>query len=429
MNKYRNLLLQKNTVTKKEEYKYFVGTTLKDSLQYEVGEKMVFKIRVKYMDDYMDIPCIWYNLTSDDGQNEEGYINKADDGWFYIEASISKSGFVYVQAKACDENKMFIEGIADFNGSAGADVYNILCATNTPEDYHDLWNKLKAEVESTEPELLYCKKIENENYPDFEIFDMRIKAPMSEFVSVSVAYPKGAEKNSLKFAMFFQGYGVEPATPIPVKGYFTVFVNAHSLPNDESEEFYTNLMDNQLKGYGYDAEENKKPETTYWAKMHSRDLQALRYFENHELLNKKDYYFVGSSQGGMQACNVAAHFDKATALIVNVPGMVDIDGDRLGGRIANKMPKGYGMTYFDAAVSAQFLKCPAYIISGLGDRVCNSSSQMALFNSIKSQKYIEFYQNKIHSYTIPWDKCMYALGDLSLKEKYKEHTVWYYNLI
>jgi len=39
MNKYRNLELQKKKNTKKEEYKYFVGTTLKNSLQYEVGEK------------------------------------------------------------------------------------------------------------------------------------------------------------------------------------------------------------------------------------------------------------------------------------------------------------------------------------------------------------------------------------------------------
>lgn len=229
--------------------------------------------------------------------------------------------------------------------------------------------------------------------------------------------------------MFFQGYGVESANPKPLEDYFTVFVNAHSMPNDKNEEFYADLRDNALKGYGYDAEENKKPETTYWAKMLSRDLQALRYFENHELLNKKDYYFVGSSQGGMQACNIAAHFDKTTALIMNVPWLSDIDGHKLCGRIANSMPKGYGVTYFDTAVAAQFLKCPVYIISGLGDEVCNSSSQMALFNSIKSPKYIEFYQNKTHSYTIPWDNLMYSLGHLSLKEKYKEHTVVYYNLV
>lgn len=427
MNEYRQLELQRRTNKRKEEYKYFVGTTLKNPLEYKVGEKMIFKIRVKYMDDYLDIPYIWYSLISDDGQNKEGYIEKAEDGWFYIETSISVSGFVYVKAKACDENKEVIEGIDEYNGSTGADVDKIFRATKTPDDYHEFWDKLKAEVEKTEPEVLFSKQIEDEKYPDFKIFEMRIKAPGSEYVSVSVAYPLNAEKNSLKFAMFFQGYGVGPTVPTPMKDYFTVSVNAHCIPNGESNEFYGNMRDNVLKGYGFDANENKKPETTYWAKMFLRNMQALRYFKDHELLNKKDYYFVGSSQGGMQACNMAAHFDKATAVILNVPWLSDIDGHEVCGRRANKMPKGVGVTYFDTSVAAQFLRCPAYIISGLGDATCNSSTQMALFNSINSPKYIEFYQNKVHSYTIPWDNCMYALGDLNLSNQYKEHTITYYH--
>ncbi len=427
MNNYRQLELQAKTNKKREEYKYFVGTTLKNPLEYEVGEKMIFKIRVKHMDDYLDIPYIWYSIISDDGQNTEGYIAKEEDGWFYIEASISKNGFVYVQAKACDESKQIIEGIATYNGSAGADINNILRATKTPDDYHEFWDKLKAEVEATEPEVLLCEKTEDENYPDFEMYDMQIKAPGSEYVSVSVAYPKGAEKNSLKFAMLFQGYGVNPATPKPIKDYFTIHVNAHCMPNNKSMDFYANIRDNELKGYGYDAEENSSPETTYWAKMFLRDLQALRFFKEHELLNKKDYYFIGSSQGGMQACNMAAHFDRATAVIMNVPWLSDIYGHEICGRRGNTMPKGVGVTYFDTAVAAQYLKCPAYIISGLGDITCNASTQMALFNAIKSPKYHEFYQNKVHSFTIPWDNCMYALGDLSLADKYKEHTTEYYD--
>ena len=90
------------------------------------------------------------------------------------------------------------------------------------------------------------------------------------------------------------------------------------------------------------------------------------------------------------------------------------------------MPKGIGVTYFDTAVAAEHLNCPAYIISGLGDSACNSSTQLALFNSIKSPKYIELYQNKVHSFTIPWDRNMYSLGDGSLADKYTEHTALYY---
>ena len=52
---------------------------------------------------------------------------------------------------------------------------------------------------------------------------------------------------------------------------------------------------------------------------------------------------------------------------------------------------------------------------------------MALFNAIPSQKYIEFYQNKTHSFTIPWDNYVYTLGDESLAEQYKEFTKMYYD--
>jgi cephalosporin-C deacetylase-like acetyl esterase len=161
--------------------------------------------------------------------------------------------------------------------------------------------------------------------------------------------------------------------------------------------------------------------------MMLRDLQVVRFFKDHELLDKKHYYFVGSSQGGMQACNMAAHFERASAVILNVPWLSDIYGHELAGRLENKMPKGLGVTYFDTAVAARFLKCPAYIISGLGDSTCNSSTQMALFNSIKAPKYIEFYQNKVHSYTIPWDKNVYILGDTALADKFGEHTAEYYD--
>lgn len=68
MNIYRQLEHQRKTNKKKEEYKYFVGTTLKNPLTYEIGEKIVFRIRAKYMDDYLDVPYIQYSLISDDGQ-------------------------------------------------------------------------------------------------------------------------------------------------------------------------------------------------------------------------------------------------------------------------------------------------------------------------------------------------------------------------
>lgn len=425
MNEYRRLEIKEPSNNRKEEFKYFVGTTLKNALEYAPLEKMVFKIRVKHKDDYLDIPYVSYYLVSDDGQRREGFIEKSEDGWFYIEASVSKSGFVYITAKACDENKQLISDIATFNGSAGADVMNILPAANPPEDYDEFWKGLCKETEETEPEVIYCERLDDSDSA-YEMYDMRIKAPRSDYVSVALAYPKNAERDSLKALFTFQAYGVGPARPNPKKDYLTVVVGAHCLPNGEAKEFYSNLRDNEMKGYGYNAEENSDPDTSYWTKMILRDLQAIRFFKDHELLNKKDYYFVGSSQGGMQACNMAARFDRASAVILNVPWLSDIYGNELMGRRKNSMPKGRGVIYFDTALAAAHIKCPVYIISGLGDIVCNSGTQMALFNSLKSTKYIEFYQNKIHSCSIPWDKNMYALGDFGLADKFAEHTAQFY---
>ena len=74
MKNYRQLEMKAKTNHSKEEYKYFVGTTLKNPLEYEIGEKMVFRIRVKHIDAYLDIPCISYALVSVDGLKREGYI-------------------------------------------------------------------------------------------------------------------------------------------------------------------------------------------------------------------------------------------------------------------------------------------------------------------------------------------------------------------
>lgn len=427
MNDYRKLELQRNANHKKEEYKYFVGTTEKDPLSYAAGEKIVFKLRAKFMDGYLDVPFVKYSLLTEDGQSEEGIKACAEDGFFYIEGSISREGFVYLKAQACDEKKRPIADIEPFNGSAGADIDRIVSSTKMPADYADFWSSMKSAAEKTEHKVLFSKKIEDEKHAGFEMFDMHITAPGSEYASVSVAYPKDAKEGSLKFAMFFQGYSVLPTCPMPRDGYFTVSVNGHAMPNGESDAFYQELREHALKGYGYNAEENKRPETCYFAKMLLRDLAALYHFKDHALLNKKDYVFVGSSQGGMQACNMAAHFEKATAAILNVPWLADIYGDVLAGRRKNSMPKGDGLPYFDTAIAGSLLKCPALIISGLGDTTCNPCTQLALFHAIRSPKYIEFYQNKVHSCSIPWDNNVSAMGEKSVAELYADLSRMYYD--
>ena len=158
MNDYRKLELQRNANHKKEEYKYFVGTTEKDPLSYAAGEKIVFKLRAKFMDGYLDVPFVKYSLLTEDGQSEEGIKACAEDGFFYIEGSISREGFVYLKAQACDEKKRPIADIEPFNGSAGADISRIVSATKMPADYADFWSSMKSAAEQTAHEVLFSKK-------------------------------------------------------------------------------------------------------------------------------------------------------------------------------------------------------------------------------------------------------------------------------
>ena len=168
---------------------------MKNPLEYEPDEEIIFKIRPKFMDNYIDVPFVFYTLISDCGKSEENYIKSGGDGWLYIKTSASESGFIYITAKACDENKNIIEEINAYNGSAGVDVKNILRAVEIPEDYAEFWNKLKKETDNIEPEILFCERIESKNYSGFEIYDMRIKAPGSEYISVMTAFPKNSLKN------------------------------------------------------------------------------------------------------------------------------------------------------------------------------------------------------------------------------------------
>ena len=57
------------------------------------------------------------------------------------------------------------------------------------------------------------------------------------------------------------GYGIASCAPICRKGYLVVRCNTHDILNGQPQEYYDNIRDNGLNGYGLgDRENNKKPE-------------------------------------------------------------------------------------------------------------------------------------------------------------------------
>ena len=390
---------------------YFVGSTLENPLEYKVGDEIVFKIRVKTADEYIDVPYISTEISGDDGQSSKGMIKKSEDGWFYIPTKLERDGFVHVIARACDSEQKTIPNIDVFEGGAGADIEKIVCGTPLPEDYFEHWAWLKSEAQKLEPEVIYEKEIFKEEKPDFRFWDMRIKVSENNFASVIVSYPKDAKEGTLKLKMQYRGYGVGPIAEVLAEDDTMIVINnAHAIANNESPEYYDEIKKTVLASYGFHKDKNEDPKTTYWASMFLRNFQSFEFFKNHPLLNKKDYIFAGGSQGAMQACNMAAHTPEATECNLFVPWFCDLGARTNFKRLAGWLPDYQkGVIYYDTAVAGQFVKCPVSIGAGLGDYVCPPSGQMALYNGIKSKKKLWFIQNKTHAYT-PLEPITYTVN-------------------
>lgn len=396
---------------------YFDGETDKNPLEYKSGEEITFRLCVRTDDVIVPVPYIQAAISADDGKNEKKIIKASDDGYFYVKTSIDRDGFTKVVCVALDENRLVIDGIDKFEGGAGADVEKIKLCTTVPDDYFDFWTDLVEKARSIPVKVLYEKVLDSKE--GYIAKDMRFETTEGRFLSLIVTYPENAAPCSLKMHMHFMGYGVGKAPLIYTPDCLVIGVNSHPLENDFTPEQYAKIREEQYQGYGFDAKENEKPQTSYWYKMLLRDMQAFFIFKDHELLNKKDYVFIGGSQGGMQASHLAAHCGYATECRMDAPWCVDLWAPEKEKRMKGWRPDtSVALSYFDTGVAASYLKCPVYIEAGLGDFICPSSGEMAMYNAIKSPKMIRFMQNRTHSYRPPI-KRYYTLRDGFERENYK----------
>ena len=359
---------------------------------------MVFKLSVKTEDKFIPVPFIAVEIYSDDTSTSKETVSADSDGSFYIKTCCKRDGFVRIIARALDENKEKIEGIDEFQGGAGADVDKITLCSKAPDDYFEYWEDLSAKAQAIPKKILLEREIPAPE--GFIAKDMRFETTAGEFLSLVVSYPKDAEEGTLKLRMLFMGYGINTALLRFDKDSLNVGVNSHDIGNLlDAAEYQALRAEPRFQGYGFNAEENKDPRTSYWNKMYTRDLQAFHYFKNHPLLNGKDYIFLGGSQGAMQAAHMALHSKIATECHLDVAWCCDLWAAEKENRMSGWRPgTGKAMEDLDTAVAASLLTCPVHIMAGLGDYVCPPSGQAAMFNAIKSKKFIKFVQNQTHPY-------------------------------
>lgn len=401
----------KEYLKSKKEF-HFYGVSDKNPLTYEPDEKMVFTIKFLADGEVTMLPYAKIMVDSDDGKLENYYLEPDENGIFTVETSLSCDGFIRVVAWACDENKEVIAGMPLFEGGAGVEIDKIKCETIEPDDYFDFWKRVKEEAASIPPEIIFEKEIKvQEGYTAKEY---HLKSTAGDYASCLVIVPENAKDKSLPIQFSYIGYAVTSVWAEYYPDRIFVFTNAHDIENFREQSYYDELLKSpKYKDYGFNREENKNPDTTYWKKVYIRDFQVLNYFLNHEKFDGKNVYFSGGSQGGFQACNMAAHTDGiATKCELIVPWFCDLKAIETRKRLRGWRPEpDEGLRYFDTAIAGKYVKCPVYIEAGIGDYVCPPSGVTALYNAMKCEKKVDFIQGRTHGYTPP------ILDTFTLEEK------------
>ncbi len=378
----------------------FFGTTDKNPLEYEPGEKMIFSVQCLEDGTAVSGKKLTWKRTGDDGKTESGEAVSDAANPLKIETSINVPGFVRVQVFALDENGAPLGGEQrQFNGGAGA-LLDQIEGTPEPADFDEFWNRQK-EILAQVPVKATLTPVDsgNENVLAFDVkVDCAGLAPVSGYLCM----PKDAKEKSLAAHVSFHGYGVGSAHKNVWLGKSKIYfdVNAHGILNGQSPEYYNTLKSTFLAGYGFSKEENAKPESALWTGMTMRVMRALQYVKTLPEWDGENLLVSGGSQGGFQCLSAAGLDADVTEVEAYVPWMCDLAGKTNNKRLGGWFPEWVdGLGYFDSTNHAKRIKGKVTIYSGLGDYVCPPSGQVVLFKAITTDKRWIVRQGKTHGFT------------------------------
>ena len=135
--------------------------------------------------------------------------------------------------------------------------------------------------------------------------------------------------------------------------------------------------------------------------MMIRNLMAVKYLKTIDCWDKKHLIAMGGSQGALQATTVAAHDKDVTFLDICIPWFCNLKSIEKGFMRGWRPNCAEALRYFDTVAQATKVKCPVKILAGLGDYIYPPSTVMALYNTFKGIKAIDFVQAKTHPYNPP----------------------------
>lgn len=374
-----------------------VATEREDAL-YALDETVGFRISV--IDDQgakVDWGSIDYVLSVDGYRELEKHslaLTGAKGGQI-IEGSMNRPGFLRLDVSFKKNDGKVLKAVA----AAGIAVDDLTPSRELPVDFADFWGEQKARL--AEVPLKWLESDVDSGDPQIAASDVQVDSIDGVPVSGYVAWPKGAEKQSLPAVLWVHGAGVrsslkQKAVEGAREGFLSMDINAHGLPNGQPAEFYKKLAEEDLEDYRIDGRHNR--DGVYFKNMFLRLVRAIDYLTSRAEWDGRVMAVVGHSQGGAQALVAGGLDDRVTFIGAGVPAMCDHTG-MLRRRISG-WPKFVPILedgkpdpvvaeisrYFDAVNFARRCHCEAIVSVGFVDRTCPPTGCYVAYNQLRGNK-------------------------------------------
>jgi len=190
-------------------------------------------------------------------------------------------------------------------------------------------------------------------------------------------------------------------------GAIVLDINAHGMLNGQSQEYYRNLEQGELRNYWTHGVDDR--DKFYFVGMYVRLLRAIEFLAAQEAWDGTHLITIGESQGGGQALAAAGLDKRVSAVVALVPAMCDFAGpvvNRVGGW---PMPIGADVQsegakkiidvvrYCDNVNLASRSRAETLIFVGLIDTTCSPTGIYATYNRLPGPKQIVIYPHKQHN--------------------------------
>jgi cephalosporin-C deacetylase len=265
---------------------------------------------------------------------------------------------------------------------AAVDPTRLKLSVPRPADFDSFWaGKLQALAQvpvNAELTPMLTKK------SGVDLFKVKLDSLGSHVQGYLATPSKGGKHPALVMFQYAGVYALNPATAAnrAAEGWLTFNVDSHDkdpAASTGAPRNYTTVGDNDR-------------ESSYFLAMYLRDTRAIDYIRSRPDWDGKTIVVMGTSMGGQQSVVTAGLNPTVTAMIVNVPAGMDVNGEKAGRRPgfpnwpADDPVVMQTGQYFDPVNFASHIKASALMAFGLIDTTSPPAGVFTAFNQIPGPK-------------------------------------------